>query len=65
MSEKTMIILIVSILGVGFLGVLLVAVPWVSGHGASSWKQWLIDDAIVIVAIVLFVFGFYANTKMD
>jgi hypothetical protein len=65
MSEKTMIIVIVSLLGVGFLSVLLVAVPWISGHGASSWKQWLIDDAIVIVAIGLFVFGFYANTKMD
>jgi len=65
MSEKTMIILIVSLLGVGFLSVLLVAVPWISGHGSSSWKQWLIDDAIVLVAIVLFVFGFYANTKMD
>lgn len=65
MSEKTMIIVIVSLLGIGFLGVLLVAVPWIAGHGASSWKQWLIDDAIVIVAIALFVFGFYANTKMD
>ena len=60
-----MIIIIVSLLGLGFLSVLLVAVPWVSGHGAGSWKQWLIDDAIVIVAIGLFVFGFYANTKMD
>jgi len=65
MSEKAMIITIVSLLGIGFLGVLLMAVPWVLGHGASSWKQWLIDDAIVLVAIGLFVFGFYANTKMD
>ncbi len=64
MSEKTFVIIIVSLLGIGFFGVLLVAVPWVLGHGAASWKQWLLDDAIVLVAIALFVFGFYSNTKI-
>ena len=64
MSEKAMVIIVCSLLGIGFLGVLLIAVPWVMGHGAASWKQWLIDDAIVIIAIALFVFGFYSNTKM-
>ena len=64
MSEKTFVIIIMSLLGIGFFGVLLVAVPWIMGHGASNWKQWLVDDAIVLVAIALFVFGFYSNTKI-
>ena len=65
MNEKTMVIVIISLLGVGFVGVFLVAVPWVMGHGAASWKQWLVDDSIVLLGIALFVFGFYANTKMN
>ena len=64
MSEKTFVIIIASLLGIGFFGVLMVAVPWVLGHGASSWKQWLVDDAIVLLAIALFIFGFYNNTKI-
>ena len=64
MSEKTFVIVIVALLAIGFFGVLLVAVPWVLGHGASSWKQWLVDDAIVMLAIALSVFGFYNNTKI-
>ena len=64
MSEKTFIFIIFSLLAVGFFGVLLVAIPWVLGHGASSWKQWIVDDSIVLLAIALFIFGFYNNTKI-
>ena len=63
MNEKIMVIVIFSVLGIGFLGVLMVAVPWVLGHG-GDWKQWLRDDAIILFAIIMFLFGFYNNTKI-
>ena len=64
MNEKVLIYSILALLGVGMLGVLFVAVPWVLGRGFSDWKQLLIDDGLIIAAIGMFVYGFYMNTKM-
>jgi hypothetical protein len=64
MNDKVLIISIFALLGIGMLGVLFVAVPWVFDHGFSNWKQTLLDDGLIMMAIALFVYGFYMNTKM-
>ncbi|KMP11519.1 hypothetical protein UZ36_04290 [Candidatus Nitromaritima sp. SCGC AAA799-C22] len=64
MNEKTLFIALAVILGIGFVGILFVAFPWVLSHGFSNWKQTLVDDGLVILCIVFFVYGFYMNTKI-
>jgi len=63
MSEKTFIITLLAILGIGFFGVLFVVFPWIFSHG-FDWKQTLIDDGLIIVCLLMFVYGFYMNTKI-
>ena len=63
-NDKLLVYSIVGLLAVGFLSVLFIAVPWVLHEGTASWKQILIDDAIIIGVIIMFVYGFYMNTKM-
>ena len=64
MNDKVLIITIFSLLGIGFIAILFVAVPWVTNYLLPNWKDTLIDSGIVVVAIVLFVYGFYMNTRM-
>tara|TARA_B100000586_G_C19699221_1_gene256765 strand:- start:273 stop:467 length:195 start_codon:yes stop_codon:yes gene_type:complete len=63
MSEKTFIITLLAILGIGFVGILFVVFPWIFSHG-FDWKQTLIDDGLIIVCLLMFVYGFYMNTKI-
>ena len=61
------ILLLYSILGllaVGFVSVLFFAVPWILHRGSPSWKEILMDDGIILLALFMFVYGFYMNTKM-
>ena len=64
MNDKVLIIAIFSLLGVGILSVLYIAVPWLVNYALPNWKDSLLDSGIVMVAIVLFVYGFYMNTRM-
>jgi ABC-type Na+ efflux pump permease subunit len=64
MSDKVLIITILSLLGVGFIAVLFIAIPWFTNYLLPNWKDTLVDSGIVMVAIVLFVYGFYMNTRM-
>jgi drug/metabolite transporter (DMT)-like permease len=64
MNEKTLFIALFAILGIGFVGVLFVVFPWVFSHGFSNWAQTLIDDGLIIVCLIMFVYGFYMNTRM-
>jgi hypothetical protein len=64
MNDKVLIIAILSLLGIGFLAVLFVAVPWLINYALPNWENTLLDSGIVMVAIVLFVYGFYMNTRM-
>lgn len=64
MNDKVLLIAIFSLLGIGILSVLWIAIPWIGDRGVSNWKEWLMDDGLIIAAIVLFVYGFYMNTKM-
>ncbi len=63
-NDKLLAYSILGLLAIGFLSVLFVAVPWLLHDGSPSWKEILIDDSIIIVAIIMFVYGFYMNTKM-
>ncbi len=63
-NDKLLIYSILGMLAIGFVSVLFVAVPWLLHDGSPSWKEILIDDSIIIVAILLFVYSFYMNTKM-
>ena len=64
MNEKILIIALVTILGIGFVGIMFVVFPWVFSSGFSNWKQMLIDDGLIIVCLIMFVYGFYMNTRM-
>ncbi|CAI2717259.1 hypothetical protein [Nitrospina watsonii] len=63
-STKVLVYAIVGMLGLGFVAILFVIVPWMLHEDAPSWKQFLIDDSIVLITIVMFVYGFYMNTKI-
>lgn len=62
--SKWFVIIILGLLAIGFLSVLFIAVPWLSGRGFQNWGQNIIDDVIILVVIIVFVYGFYMNTKM-
>ncbi|MBT3516474.1 MAG: hypothetical protein HN465_02725 [Nitrospina sp.] len=64
MNEKTFILVLFAILGIGFAGVLFVVFPWIFSVGFENWKQTLMDDGLIIVCLIMFVYGFYMNTKM-
>ncbi len=64
MNDKVLIIAIFGILGVGFISVLFIAVPWLINYALPNWRESLLDSGIVIVAVCLFVYGFYMNVKM-
>lgn len=63
-NDKLLIFSILGILAIGFVSVLFIAVPWLLHDGSPSWKQILIDDTIIAVAIIMFVYGFYMNTRI-
>ena len=63
MNEKILFIALFTILGIGFVGILFVVFPWIFSDG-FSWEQTLIDDGLIIVCLIMFVYGFYMNTKM-
>ncbi len=63
-NDKLLIYSILGMLAIGCVSVLFIAVPWLLHDGSPSWEQILIDDSIILVAILMFVYGFYMNTKM-
>ena len=64
MNDKVLIIAIFSLLGIGSLSVLYIAVPWLVNYALPNWRDSLLDSGIVMIAIGLFVYGFYMNTRM-
>ena len=64
MNEKILAIALFTILGIGFVGTLFVLFPWITLQGFSNWAQTLIDDGLIIVCLIMFVYGFYMNTRM-
>ncbi len=63
-NDKLLIYSILGLLAIGFVSILFIAVPWLLHDSSPSWKEILIDDSIIIAAIIMFVYGFYMNTKM-
>ena len=53
MNDKVLIITILSLLGIGFIAVLFVAIPWFTNYLLPNWKDTLVDSGIVMVAIGL------------
>ena len=64
MNDKVLIIAIFSLLGIGILSVLWIAIPWVWERGIGDWEDILINDGLIIAAIIFFIYGFYMNTRM-
>ena len=64
MNDRVLIIAIFSLLGIGILSVLFIAVPWLVNYALPNWRESLVDSGIVMVAVALFVYGFYMNTKI-
>ena len=63
-NDKVLIIFIFSLLGIGFISVLFIAIPWFLNYALPNWRNALLDSGIVMIAVGLFVYGFYMNTKM-
>lgn len=57
MDEKKLGIIILSVLVIGFLIVLFIVVPWMTGRGLANWKENLANDLLIIVAIGVFVYA--------
>jgi drug/metabolite transporter (DMT)-like permease len=64
MNDKILIIALITILVIGFLGVLFVVFPWIFSRGFENWSQTLMDDGLIIICLIMFVYGFYMNTRM-
>jgi len=65
MNEKVLILSILGLLVIGFLSVIFfLAFPWMSNLNFGGWKRLIIDDGIIIVTIIFFIYGFYMNTRM-
>ena len=64
MNDKILIFSIFGLLGIGFIAVLFIAIPWFTNYLLPNWRETLVDSGIVMVAIGLFVYGFYMNTRM-
>ena len=64
MNERVLMIAIAFLLGLGFVGVSFMVVPWVFDHGFSDWKQTLRDDGLILFVIIFFVYSFYMSTKL-
>ena len=64
MNDKILIFSILGLLGIGFIAVLFIAIPWFTNYLLPNWRDTLLDSGIVMVAIGLFVYGFYMNTRM-
>ena len=64
MNDKILIFSIFGLLGIGFIAVLFIAIPWFTNYLLPNWRDTLVDSGIVMVAIGLFVYGFYMNTRM-
>jgi len=64
MNDKVLIVAIFSLLGIGILSVLLIVIPWVWERGISDWQDLLINDGLIIAAIIFFIYGFYMNNRM-
>ena len=63
-NEKMLAYSILGMLGICFLALLFVIVPWLLHEDSPTWKQFLIDDSIILVTLLMFVYGFYMNTKI-
>jgi hypothetical protein len=63
-NDKLLMFSILGLLAVGFVSVLFIAVPWLLHDGSPNWRQILIDDGIILLVIITFVYGFYMNTKI-
>ena len=56
MNDKVLIITIFSLLGIGFIAILFVAVPWFTNYLLPNWKDTLIDSGIVVCQRVIVIF---------
>lgn len=63
MNEKTLFIIIMSILGLGFLGVSWMAVQWMMLRGFANWRETLVNDLLILVVLVFFVYTFSMINK--
>ena len=64
MNDKILIFSILGLLEIGIIADLFIAIPWFTNYLVPNWRDTLLDSGIVMVAIGLFVYGFYMNTRM-
>ncbi len=64
MNTKVLMIGIGLLLTIGFVAVLFIAIPALFQGGEGSWRDGIVEDIVIGLTLVMFVFGFYQNTKM-
>ncbi len=64
MNAKVLMIAIGGMLVLGFGAVLFVAVPSLFQEGEGAWSESIVEDIVIALTLVMFVFGFYQNTKI-
>ena len=57
-NDKLLIYSILGLLAVGFLSVLFFILPWLLHDGTPSWRDFLVDDCIFLVASTIFLYWF-------
>lgn len=63
-NPKTLVYVILGLLAVGFISVFFIMIPWLSYNDADNLRAVMIDNVIILVIAVLFVFGFYMATRV-
>ena len=58
-----MVYIVIGLLGFGFVGVLLMVVPWFLGRGFSNWKELLFNDGLIASFFIIVGYGIYLGTR--
>ncbi len=63
MDEKKLIIILACLLGLGFLSLFIVIIPFMNWGRLPDWKAVAIDNLLMVIIGVAIVFGIYMGSK--
>ena len=63
MDEKKFIIILASLLVLGFLSLFIVIIPWASWERIPDWKSVAIDNLLMGIVFGAIVYGIYMGSK--
>ncbi|MBC8282589.1 MAG: hypothetical protein H8E32_02160 [Nitrospinae bacterium] len=63
MDEKKLIIILASLLVLGFLSLFIVIIPWANWGRMPDWKNVAIDNLLMGIIFAAIVYGIYMGSK--